>query len=47
MTREDELEALAQANGWTFSIEDHDDLATLPFRYFTNGVAGGPMIPCC
>lgn len=41
MTREDDLEALATANGWTFSIEDHDDLLTLPFRFFTNGVAHG------
>jgi hypothetical protein len=43
VTREDELEALAQSNGWAFSIEDHDDLATLPFRFFTNGVAGVAM----
>jgi hypothetical protein len=43
VTREDELEALAQANGWAFSIEDHDDLKALPFRYFTNGIAGVAM----
>jgi hypothetical protein len=43
VTREDELEALAQSNGWAFSIEDHDDLTALPFRYFTNGVAGAAM----
>ena len=41
MTREDDLEALAAANGWTFSIEDPEDLLALPFRFFTNGVAHG------
>jgi hypothetical protein len=39
MTREDDLETLATTNGWTFSIEDHDDLIQLPFRFFTDGVA--------
>ncbi len=43
MTREDELEALTEGHGWSFSIEDHDDLTSLPFRYFTNGVAGVAM----
>jgi hypothetical protein len=38
--REDELQALATAQGWTFSIVDNDDLlTTLSFRFFTNGVA--------
>jgi len=41
VTREDELEALATANGWNFSIEDHDDLILLPFRFFSGGVAHG------
>lgn len=41
MTREDDLEALATGNGWTFSIEDPEDLLALPFRFFTNGVANG------
>ncbi len=41
MTREDDLEALASTNGWSFSIEDHDDLISLPFRFFTDGVAHG------
>jgi hypothetical protein len=41
VTREDDLEALATSNGWTFSIEDHDDLYLLPFRFFTNGVTAG------
>lgn len=41
MTREEDLEALATANGWTFSIEDPDDVLSLPFRFFTNGVAHG------
>jgi hypothetical protein len=41
VTREDDLEALATGNGWTFSIEDPDDLLALPFRFFTNGVAHG------
>ena len=43
MTREDDLESLANANGWTFSIEDQDDIASIPFRYFANGVAGVVM----
>ena len=38
--REDELQALATAQGWTFSIVDNDDLlTTLSFRFFTNGIA--------
>ncbi|MEP7059203.1 MAG: hypothetical protein ABI828_00610 [Actinomycetota bacterium] len=38
--REDELEALATANGWAFSIEGEENpLETLPFTFFTNGVA--------
>lgn len=41
MTREDDLEALASDNGWTFSIEDREDLYRLPFRFFANGVTGG------
>lgn len=40
MTREDDLESLANENGWTFSIEDQDDIASIPFHYFANGVAG-------
>jgi len=43
MTREDDLEALANANGWSFSIEDQDDIASIPFHYFANGVAGVVM----
>jgi hypothetical protein len=43
MTREDDLESLANANGWTFSIEDQDDIASIPFRFFANGVAGVVM----
>ncbi len=41
MTREDDLEALAAAKGWTFSIEDPEDLLGLPFHFFTGGVAHG------
>ena len=43
MTREDDLEALATANGWTFSIEDTEDVGALPFRFFANGVGGAAM----
>ena len=43
MTREEDLEALAAANSWTFSIEDHDDIASIPFQFFRNGVAGVVM----
>jgi hypothetical protein len=43
MTREDDLEALANANGWSSSIEDHDDIASIPFHFFANGVAGVVM----
>lgn len=41
MTREEELEALAAAHGWTFSIEDPEDLLRLPFHFFRDGVAHG------
>jgi hypothetical protein len=41
VSREDDLEALATEHGWTFSIEDRDDLYRLPFRFFQSGVTGG------